>query len=1383
MRKNSWIINKTGLLNFWYYDEEEFNFLDGKLLLRGANGSGKSVTMQSFIPLLLDGNKSPERLDPFGSRARKLENYLLGEQEHGKDESTGYIYMEFKKANTENYLTIGMGLRARRGKTPSFWGFVITDGRRVGRDIFLYKDMGGKVPLSKKQLKNRIGEGGEVVDGQREYMGLVNKHIFGFDEIEDYDELIKLLIQLRTPKLSKEFKPTVIYEIMNNSLQPLSDDDLRPMSEAIENMDNIKIRLEELKVSKKAADKLKKAYDDYNRFTIFSKAKDFIKSQDNLNKLLKDKGELNKSKDEYILEAKKLDKEIEDMKIQQSTLEEKKKELEKHDSYRIKEELSKIEKILSILEDDQNKKEEILNRKRDQERELYQQIKKLVEKEEIEIKNIKEIIEEMDELAEEIKFHEQFYMKDELFKTIKSEYDFSYIEGEHKKYKEKIQKGKTALEKEERLKREYDKAYKESEDSIRKKEERQKALDQANILMSETKEEFIENIYTWRKNNKELVVSDDALIVVSRNVNNYGEDITFDDIVGEIRNEYNKFESSLNRERDKLSNEVEKLDENLKKKLDELTEWKNKRDPEPERLEGVNLNRERLKEQNIPHLPLYMTIDFNDDLSDEERGILEEALIDMGLLDALVIPSEYEDKVLDMDRHMSDKYIFAHPKFLNHELSTKLRVDKINIENIEPQRVDDILKSILLNAEAESTYIKESGEYGIGPIKGRVTTNHRAKYIGASARKRFRLETIEKLEIEYKEIEVEIDKIQRIILQIEVRIEILRKEYFHFPSKDDLETALNNLKEANFLLDQSKREALEKENQLKIKDKQLQGARQEVYKLTNTIELPLNLEAYINALEDINEYRENLLKLEKFHLVLLQHGQEIITSQARKEEIERDIDDNSFELNKIQRNIKENISKHESLWDQLQVSNYEEIKEEINRCVKLLESLPEDIIENTKESERLKSKYGLALDRLKDIENEIALQKDINNINVDGFTKEYSLKYVFDNFIDEEEYKIAKYVYRELREIESQGKIKDDYHSNLQEKFHQNKQYLTEYSPKIEYLFGDSMEVEAETTYNEEVQNIKLGQKRLDILGTVRGKNVNFYSLLEYIEESIDENERLLKESDRQMFEDILAKNISKKIRAKIYHSDNWVNKMNNLMESMNTSSGLSFSLNWKSKTAETEDQLDTNELVDLLKKDGYLLTEDEINRLSSHFRSKIEEARRTSEEDGQRQTFHSIMKEVLDYRRWFEFRLFFKKTNENKKEMTNNAFDKFSGGEKAMAMYVPLFSAVYAKYEGAREDCPRIISLDEAFAGVDENNIRDMFRLINELELNFIINSQILWGDYDTVKALSICELVRPNNANFVTVLRYKWNGKVKELLMDEGVDYEQREVAATML
>ena len=133
------------------------------------------------------------------------------------------------------------------------------------------------------------------------------------------------------------------------------------------------------------------------------------------------------------------------------------------------------------------------------------------------------------------------------------------------------------------------------------------------------------------------------------------------------------------------------------------------------------------------------------------------------------------------------------------------------------------------------------------------------------------------------------------------------------------------------------------------------------------------------------------------------------------------------------------------------------------------------------------------------------------------------------------------------------------------------------------------------------------------------------------------------------------------------------------------------------------------------------------------------------------------------------EFQLFSEKTGERKKELTNSVFGTFSGGEKAMAMYVPLFSAVVAKYQGGRPDAPRLISLDEAFAGVDNKNIRDMFRLMTEFEFDFIINSQVLWGDCDTLDALAIYQLQRPKNAKFVTVMPYLWNGHIKEMLETE--------------
>jgi hypothetical protein len=237
-----------GFVNFWLYDEETFSFADGKIFLRGANASGKSITTQSFIPFILDGDKSPERLDPFGSKDRRMEYYFLGNGE--KDDERGYLFLEFRKGDTKQYRTIGIGQRAQKGKQMNFWDFLILDGKRIGYDINLYREVGSKkISYPKQELKKILGEDNVVVDSQTEYMDLVNKYIFGFPRREQYDQFIRLMIKVRAPKLSRDFKPTKVYEILNESLQTLSDEDLRAMVDTIEKMDDIQGRLDALKAA------------------------------------------------------------------------------------------------------------------------------------------------------------------------------------------------------------------------------------------------------------------------------------------------------------------------------------------------------------------------------------------------------------------------------------------------------------------------------------------------------------------------------------------------------------------------------------------------------------------------------------------------------------------------------------------------------------------------------------------------------------------------------------------------------------------------------------------------------------------------------------------------------------------------------------------------------------------------------------------------------------------------------------------------------------------------------------------------------------------------------------------------------------------------------
>ena len=58
-------------------------------------------------------------------------------------------------------------------------------------------------------------------------------------------------------------------------------------------------------------------------------------------------------------------------------------------------------------------------------------------------------------------------------------------------------------------------------------------------------------------------------------------------------------------------------------------------------------------------------------------------------------------------------------------------------------------------------------------------------------------------------------------------------------------------------------------------------------------------------------------------------------------------------------------------------------------------------------------------------------------------------------------------------------------------------------------------------------------------------------------------------------------------------------------------------------------------------------------------------------EENGAVINYMDLVRDALDYRKWFEFHMYFRRGEELRKPLTNAAFNRFSGGEKAMAMYV----------------------------------------------------------------------------------------------------------------
>jgi hypothetical protein len=158
--RERWQPIRGGLINLYRFDEQEFRYQDGRLLLRGNNGTGKSRVLALQLPFLLDGEIAPQRVEPDGDPAKRMEwNLLLG----GKyDDRLGYTWIEFGRVNEQGqaeYKTLGCALRAVQGRgIVQQWLFITS--QRIGCDLFLENELGQ--PLSRVKLEAALGDAGKV---------------------------------------------------------------------------------------------------------------------------------------------------------------------------------------------------------------------------------------------------------------------------------------------------------------------------------------------------------------------------------------------------------------------------------------------------------------------------------------------------------------------------------------------------------------------------------------------------------------------------------------------------------------------------------------------------------------------------------------------------------------------------------------------------------------------------------------------------------------------------------------------------------------------------------------------------------------------------------------------------------------------------------------------------------------------------------------------------------------------------------------------------------------------------------------------------------------------------------------------------------------------
>src|SRR5690349_9345227 len=158
-----------GVINLYEYANEVFVFEDGKLVIKGANGVGKSRALELTYPLLLEGNIAEYRVDTTGKQGRPFAwNLSLGDVYTRR---VGYAWLEVLvpvEDGATEHVTIGMGASGGQSggsqTTDATWFFVLRGDRVLdpARGVGTIDLAPDGQPLGRRALTAALGPSGRT---------------------------------------------------------------------------------------------------------------------------------------------------------------------------------------------------------------------------------------------------------------------------------------------------------------------------------------------------------------------------------------------------------------------------------------------------------------------------------------------------------------------------------------------------------------------------------------------------------------------------------------------------------------------------------------------------------------------------------------------------------------------------------------------------------------------------------------------------------------------------------------------------------------------------------------------------------------------------------------------------------------------------------------------------------------------------------------------------------------------------------------------------------------------------------------------------------------------------------------------------------------------
>lgn len=1350
-----WQPLRLGLVELFHYDSEEFWFRDGHLMLRGNNGTGKSKVLSLTLPFLLDANLSASRVEPDGDRNKRMEwNLLMGERHKQR---VGYTWLELGRRDENgqaHYLTLGCGLRAVAGKSGTDAWYFLTS-LRVNRDLWLMN--GQRVALLRDRLVEALGPHGDVFATAKDYKRAVDERLFKLGE-ERYAALVNTLIQLRQPQLSKNPDEQHLSNALTEALSPLDREALEVVAESMGQLEQQQQELAGLEELSRAIAGFVRRYRQYAAIATRRSVRKLKQVQSQL----EDTSSRLREAEQALTQAAAAQAHWE------------------KESQRLEGEVKADEHRIEVLKSDPTMQDaQRMDAVRQHERQCQEAQGRAQHHLEAARTRLAQEERHLAQLTDQAG-----QTRDALQQSHQATVQHAREAGipgliaqalESAGFPDGVQEGGTALlttlqpllQESVIRRREQIEVMRQRLTEVAQAQERCKlarserdvrmetfeaardrahiafaAVEEAGTMLASGARAHLERLQVLKVPQAEELLAELGLWVETlAGPNPLRRALELAWTVQE--RSLAARAAALETRRKVLQEEHDTLEAERTQLLQGIT-------PDP----PLAHTREPESRTQRPGAPLWQLLDFKPRLAQEHRAGLEAALEAAGLLDAWVHPdgtlSSIDQDVLLVPRA-------PRSESLGHWLTPALPAGTSITQDIVERLLACIACSTHEPADAEC-WISPEGGFRLGPARGHWHKDT-AHYIGHAAREAARQARLAQVAGRLTQLLAELAECEATATQLRQQRDLARQEQQEAPGEEPLRGAHATHSAAEAQRREAQQRLGDADAKLAGAESALAGERERLALDARSLQLPADsnaLDRIDRAVQDYQLEGRELLGRVREHQRALQALRE---QQSRAGQVRKETDTAAEELLVSQRALRAAQQTVEVLQDSVGKAVDELLRQidEVRARRVQHEAQHKEARHQLVQAAGRASAAQTSRDELQVRQGERSAERRQVIESLQGFARrtgffavavpDLTLPDTATPWGIEAAVGLARRADAALEEIAAE----DSDWSRIQDAINRELQQLT--------------------------LSLSAQQHRANIDHTDHGLVVAI--LYHDREERPDRLEKLLLDEiqarrfaltthERAIIEQHLQSEIAVHLQNRIAETEQQVGRINAELEKRPTSTGVRYRLIWRALPEQSAGAVAG--LVEarrrLLRTSADAWSAEDRRQVGEFLQQCIQAERARDDQSPLGET----LSRALDYRRWHEF-VVERQQDRQWKPLSGPS----SSGERALGLTVPLFAAASSHYWGADPHAPRLVLLDEAFAGIDDHARASCMALIREFDLDFVMTSEREWGCYAELPGLSICQLNRQDGMDAVLVTRWTWDGRERRREGDPAQRFPQ--------